>query len=638
MDDVATDLGIRLPSEEKGKKKGQRGGLLGKLEKLVQSIEGDFETDEKSDSDDEPSQSTEKGEKKGKLRGMLDMMKRLDRLGELVRDEETDEKSDSDDEPSQPGSKPALDQPPFQKKKRPKPKGFASILEHLEDRVKGVKELRSKLLVVPRTGVTFDDVAGAEEAKDRLREVVDFLKSPDRYRQFGARIPRGVLLTGEPGTGKTLLAKAVAGEAGVPFLPTCGSEFVEMFGGRGAARVREMFKLASEHPQCIVFIDEIDAVGRARGTGLGHSNDEKEQTLNQLLISMDGFEANSGVVVLAATNRPDILDPALTRAGRFDRQIVVELPDLRARRAVLQVHSSNKPLGGAVSLDALAQQTPGLSGADLANVMNEAAIFAARRDLDTIGVPELEDALDRVVAGMAGNPLRTSKSKELIAYHEVGHAICSTLTPGHDPVKKVTLIPRGQAKGLTWFTPAEELSLYTRQQVFATIVGALGGRAAEEVVYGRSETTSGAASDLQQVTRLARAMVMKYGFSDIGPWNLSEQGDNNQDVVLRLLAQERMSDKLAADIDRRVRTIVADAYNVAKSLLIAHRPALDALAARLLEVETLSGDELRAQLAQHAAIPEENLAAVEALAQQQLLPAVLATATDGREAPALTHC
>ena len=374
------------------------------------------------------------------------------------------------------------------------------------------------------TGVTFDDVAGVDEAKEEFEEVVSFLKRPERFTAVGAKIPKGVLLVGPPGTGKTLLAKAIAGEAGVPFFSISGSEFVEMFVGVGASRVRDLFKKAKENSPCIVFIDEIDAVGRQRGTGIGGGNDEREQTLNQLLTEMDGFEGNTGIIIIAATNRVDVLDSALLRPGRFDRQVTVDVPDVRGRLEILNVHARNKKLSDEISLEVIARRTPGFSGADLANLLNEAAILTARRRKKSVTMSEVDASIDRVIAGMEGTVLVDSKTKRLIAYHEVGHAIVGTLLLEHDPVQKVTLIPRGQAKGLTWFTPSDDQSLISRSQILARIMGALGGRAAEEVVFGYPEVTTGAGNDLQQVTSMARQMVTRFGMSNIGPLALEGQG------------------------------------------------------------------------------------------------------------------
>lgn len=363
---------------------------------------------------------------------------------------------------------------------------------------------KARFSMEAKTGVLFDDVAGVEEAKEELQEVVTFLKKPERFTAVGARIPKGVLLVGPPGTGKTLLAKAIAGEAGVPFFSISGSEFVEMFVGVGASRVRDLFKKAKETAPCIVFIDEIDAVGRQRGAGIGGGNDEREQTLNQLLTEMDGFEGNTGIIIIAATNRPDVLDSALLRPGRFDRQVIVDAPDIKGRLSVLEVHARNKKLADQVSLEAIARRTPGFTGADLANLLNEAAILTARRRKEAITMAEIDDAVDRVVAGMEGTPLLDGKTKRLIAYHEIGHAIVGTLIKDHDPVQKVTLVPRGQARGLTWFMPDEDQGLISRSQILARITGALGGRAAEDVIFGDAEVTTGAGGDLQQVAGMAR--------------------------------------------------------------------------------------------------------------------------------------
>merc|ERR1712151_647758 len=383
----------------------------------------------------------------------------------------------------------------------------------------GFAKSKAKFQMEPNTGVMFNDVAGVNEAKNDFMEVIEFLKRPEKFTAVGARIPKGVLLVGPPGTGKTLLAKAIAGEAGVPFFSISGSEFVEMFVGVGASRVRDLFKKASENAPCIIFIDEIDAVGRERGAGVGGGNDEREQTLNQLLTEMDGFKENKGVIVVAATNRADILDPALLRPGRFDRQVTVDVPDVKGRAEILKVHARNKKLGEGVDTESIAKRTPGFSGADLANLLNEAAILAGRRSKTEISLTEIDVSVDRIVAGMEGTPMTDGKSKSLVAYHEVGHAICGTLSPGHDPVQKVTIIPRGQAKGLTWFTPGEDPTLISKSQIFARLVGTLGGRAAEEVVFGHSEVTTGASSDLQQVSNMARQMVTAFGMSDVGPFN-----------------------------------------------------------------------------------------------------------------------
>merc|ERR1712078_188763 len=454
------------------------------------------------------------------------------------------------------------------------------------------------------TGVLFDDVAGVNEAKQDLEEVVTFLKRPEKFTAVGAKIPKGVLLVGPPGTGKTLLAKAVAGEAGVPFFSISGSEFVEMFVGVGASRVRDLFEKAKENAPCIIFIDEIDAVGRQRGAGVGGGNDEREQTLNQLLTEMDGFEGNTGIIVVAATNRADVLDPALLRPGRFDRQVSVDVPDSKGRLEILKVHAKNKRVNPEISLAEIAKRVPGFSGADLANLMNEAAILCGRRNKDSITALEIDDSIDRIVAGMEGTAMTDGKSKSLVAYHEVGHAICGTLTPGHDPVQKVTLIPRGQAKGLTWFTPGEDPTLISKSQIFARIVGTLGGRAAEEVIFGRAETTTGASSDLMQVSNMARQMVTAFGMSDVGPW--APSSDQSGDMIMRMMARNSMSEKLQADIDREVKKIADEAYEVALQQIRDNREAIDEVVEVLEEKETISGDEFRAILEKYTAIPEEN--------------------------------
>jgi len=468
---------------------------------------------------------------------------------------------------------------------------------------------KAKFQMEPNTGITFDDVAGVEEAKADFMEVVEFLKRPERFTAVGARIPKGVLLVGPPGTGKTLLAKAIAGEAGVPFFSISGSEFVEMFVGVGASRVRDLFKKAKENAPCIVFVDEIDAVGRSRGTGIGGGNDEREQTLNQLLTEMDGFEGNTGIIVVAATNRADILDNALLRPGRFDRQVTVDVPDIKGRTAILGVHTKNKTLEDSVSVDTIAMRTPGFSGADLANLMNEAAILAGRRNKTSISGQEVDDAIDRIVAGMEGTRMTDGKSKSLVAYHEVGHAICGTLTPGHDPVQKVTLVPRGQARGLTWFIPGDDPSLISKSQIAARIVGALGGRAAEEVIFGEAEVTTGASSDLQTVTNMANQMVTAFGMSDIGPWQLA----NNQsgDMIMRMMERNSMSEKLQAAIDSNVKKISDEAYEVALGHIRDNREAIDKIVEVLIDKETIDGDEFRAILSKYATIPAENTEAVE---------------------------
>jgi cell division protease FtsH len=463
---------------------------------------------------------------------------------------------------------------------------------------------RARFQMEAKTGVMFDDVAGIEEAKEELQEVVTFLKKPERFTAVGARIPKGVLLVGPPGTGKTLLAKAIAGEAGVPFFSISGSEFVEMFVGVGASRVRDLFKKAKENAPCIIFIDEIDAVGRQRGAGIGGGNDEREQTLNQLLTEMDGFEGNTGIIIIAATNRPDVLDQALLRPGRFDRQVTVDAPDIRGRLDILKVHARNKKLASAVSLDAIARRTPGFTGADLANLLNEAAILTARRRKEAITMSEIDDAVDRVVAGMEGTPLVDSKSKRLIAYHEIGHAIVGTLVKDHDPVQKVTLVPRGQARGLTWFTPSEDQSLVSRAQLLARIMGALGGRAAEEVIFGDAEVTTGAGNDLQQVTGMARQMVTRFGMSSLGPISLESQ---TGEVFLGrdLMTRSEYSEEIAARVDAQVRSIVEHCYDTSRQLIRENRTVIDRLVDLLVERETIDGEEFRQIVAEYTDIPEK---------------------------------
>jgi len=463
---------------------------------------------------------------------------------------------------------------------------------------------KARFSMEAKTGVLFDDVAGVDEAKEELQEVVTFLKKPERFTAVGARIPKGVLLVGLPGTGKTLLAKAIAGEAGVPFFSISGSEFVEMFVGVGASRVRDLFKKAKENAPCIIFIDEIDAVGRQRGAGIGGGNDEREQTLNQLLTEMDGFEGNSGIIIIAATNRPDVLDSALLRPGRFDRQVTVDAPDIKGRLSILDVHARDKKLSNEISLEAIARRTPGFTGADLANLLNEAAILTARRRKEAITMLEINDAVDRVVAGMEGTPLIDGKSKRLIAYHEVGHAIVGTLLKEHDPVQKVTLVPRGQARGLTWFMPDEEQGLISRSQILARITGALGGRAAEKVIFGDAEVTTGAGSDLQQVTGMARQMVTRYGMSDLGPMSLETQ---QSEVFLGrdLMTRSEYSDEIASRIDTQIRTIVEHCYEHACYIIRDNRIVIDRLVDLLIERETIDGDEFRQIVAEYIDVPEK---------------------------------
>ena len=470
---------------------------------------------------------------------------------------------------------------------------------------------RARFQMEAETGVTFEDVAGIEEAKEELEEVVSFLKEPEKFTAIGARIPKGVLLVGPPGTGKTLLAKAISGEAEVPFFSASGSEFVEMFVGVGASRVRDLFRRAKESAPCLVFIDEIDAVGRQRGAGIGGGNDEREQTLNQLLTEMDGFENNAGIILIAATNRPDVLDIALLRPGRFDRQVMVDYPDYKARLSILEVHARNKKVAEELSLEKIARRTPGFSGADLANVLNEAAIFTARRRKEEITMTEVNDAIDRVIAGMEGTPLVDSKKKRLIAYHEVGHAIVGTLMPNHDPVEKVTLIPRGQALGLTWYTPDEERGLTTRGQIIAKIASILGGRAAEEVIFGDDEVTNGASQDLKMLTELARDMVTRFGMSELGPVAL-ESGNNQVFLSNNGMERSEYSEEIASQIDVQVREIVLHCYEEAKKIVRENRSVVDMLVDVLISQETIDGEEFRKLVGEYTRLPEDQFSLVKA--------------------------
>ncbi|MGB3518711.1 MAG: ATP-dependent zinc metalloprotease FtsH3 [Elainellaceae cyanobacterium] len=460
---------------------------------------------------------------------------------------------------------------------------------------------KARVQMEPQTQVTFGDVAGIEQAKLELAEVVDFLKNADRFTAIGAKIPKGVLLVGPPGTGKTLLAKAVAGEAGVPFFSISGSEFVEMFVGVGASRVRDLFEQAKSNAPCIVFIDEIDAVGRQRGAGLGGGNDEREQTLNQLLTEMDGFEGNTGIIIIAATNRPDALDAALLRPGRFDRQVVVDRPDYAGRLEILNVHARGKTLAKDVDLDRIARRTPGFTGADLSNLLNEAAILAARRNLTEISMDEVNDAIDRVLAGPEKKDrVMSEKRKTLVAYHEAGHALVGALMPDYDPVQKISIIPRGRAGGLTWFTPSEDRmdsGLYSRSYLQNQMAVALGGRIAEEIIFGDEEVTTGASNDLQQVARVARQMVMRFGMSDrLGPVALGRQ-QGNMFLGRDIAAERDFSEETAAAVDDEVRNLVDQAYRRAKSVLVDNRTVLDHLAQMLVERETVDAEELQELLA-----------------------------------------
>ncbi len=452
---------------------------------------------------------------------------------------------------------------------------------------------RARMFTGERPTVTFDDVAGVDEAKQELQEVVEFLKEPEKFIALGARIPKGVLLVGPPGTGKTLLAKAVSGEAGVPFFSISGSEFVEMFVGVGAARVRDLFEQAKRHSPCIVFIDEIDAVGRYRGAGIGGSHDEREQTLNQILVEMDGFDTDTNVIVMAATNRPDILDPALLRPGRFDRRVILDRPDVKGREAIFRVHLRGKPLDDDVDVSVLARATPGFVGADIANVVNEAAILAARKNKKKISMKDFEEAIEKVIAGPERKSrIITEREKRIIAYHEAGHAVVAYYLPNCDPVHKVTIIPRGMAGGYTLALPQEDRTLWTRSKFLDDMAMALGGRAAEEIVFG--DITTGAAEDLERVTELARAMVTRYGMSEkLGPMVF---GKKEELIFLgKEIAEQRdYSDAVAQEIDAEVRRLVMEAYERAKRILTEHRDKLEAVAQKLIEMETLDAETFRA--------------------------------------------
>ena len=450
---------------------------------------------------------------------------------------------------------------------------------------------RARLTLDKRPDVTFADVAGAEEAKEEVQEVVEFLRSPQKFQALGGRIPRGVLLVGPPGTGKTLLAKAIAGEARVPFYSISGSEFVEMFVGVGAARVRDLFDQAKRNSPCLIFIDEIDAVGRHRGAGLGGGHDEREQTLNQILAEMDGFDTNANVIVMAATNRPDILDPALLRPGRFDRHVVIDLPDIKGRKAILEVHAKGKPLAKDVDLETVAKETPGFSGADLANVINEAAILAARRNRKDITLKELEEAADRVLAGPEKKSrVISSKEKEIIAYHESGHALTARLLPNADPVHKISIVARGILGGWTRFLPAEDRHLWTKSQFDDRLAVSLGGRVAEEITFG--EMTTGAQHDLEEATKLARKMVTEYGMSEkLGPRTFGQR----QELIFlgREISEQRdYSDKIAQEIDEEVHSIIQRSYTTARQVLTANKEKLRQLAQELITRETLDEPDL----------------------------------------------
>ena len=452
---------------------------------------------------------------------------------------------------------------------------------------------KAKLLTGDTPKVTFNDVAGCEEAKEDLRETIDFLKDPSRYTRLGGRLPKGALLVGPPGTGKTLLARAVAGEASRPFFSMSGSDFVEMFVGVGASRVRDLFEQGKSHAPCIIFIDEIDAVGRHRGAGLGGGHDEREQTLNQLLVEMDGFESNEGVILVAATNRPDVLDPALLRPGRFDRQIVVDAPDIRGREGILAVHTRKIPLADDVDLAKLAKATPGMAGADLANMVNEAALLAARTDKDRVYMEDFEEAKDKVLLGAERKSMVISEEeRRLSAYHEAGHALAALMTPECDPLHKVTIVPRGQALGLTFALPEDDRHSYSKDYLQAQLVYAYGGRVAEELVFGPAKITTGAGNDIERATALARRMVTEWGMSDeVGPMNV---GDRDDPIFLgrEIMERREISERMARMVDDETRVLLGEAYEQAKAVIVPNREKLDALANALLERETLDADDI----------------------------------------------
>ncbi len=453
---------------------------------------------------------------------------------------------------------------------------------------------RARLLGEDQVNVTFADVAGVDEAKQEVGEIVDFLKDPGKFQKLGGKIPKGVLMVGSPGTGKTLLARAIAGEAKVPFFTISGSDFVEMFVGVGASRVRDMFEQAKKHAPCIIFIDEIDAVGRHRGAGLGGGHDEREQTLNQLLVEMDGFEGNEGIIVIAATNRPDVLDPALLRPGRFDRQVVVPLPDVRGREQILRVHMRKVPLGDDVKPALIARGTPGFSGADLANLVNEAALFAARANKRTVDMEELEKAKDKIMMGTERRSMVMSEKEKLnTAYHEAGHAIVGVKLPEHDPVYKVTIIPRGRALGVTFFLPEEDRYSYSKQRLESQIASLFGGRIAEELVFGKDAVTTGASNDIERATTLARNMVTKWGLSDkLGPLTYLEE--SGEVFLGRSVTQNKqVSDETAHAIDIEVRRVIDTAYQKAKGILTEHRDKLDAMAQALMKYETIDDSQIK---------------------------------------------
>lgn len=486
----------------------------------------------------------------------------------------------------------------------------------------GFGKSKAKLLTENKNRVTFEDVAGIDEAREELQEVVDFLKDPTKFQRLGGKIPKGALLVGPPGTGKTLTARAVAGEANVPFFTISGSDFVEMFVGVGASRVRDMFEQAKKNAPCIIFIDEIDAVGRHRGAGLGGGNDEREQTLNQLLVEMDGFEANEGIIIIAATNRPDVLDPALLRPGRFDRQVTVGLPDINGREKVLKVHMRNVPMSNDVDAKTIARGCPGFSGADLMNLVNEAALLAARRGMRLVTMKEFEDAKDKIMMGVERKTMAmTLEEKGLTAYHEGGHALVALTVPHTDPVHKATIIPRGRALGMVMQLPERDKLSFSYRQMMSRLAVMMGGRVAEELIFGKEAVTSGASSDIEQATRLARAMVTRWGFSD--ELGTVAYGDNQEEVFLghSVSRTQNMSEATAQTIDKEVRRLVDWGYVEAKRILTERKDDLETLAQGLLEYETLSGDEIIALLKGVRPVRDDN-AAIPPPGPSSALPAI----------------
>ncbi len=473
-------------------------------------------------------------------------------------------------------------------------------------RVMNFGKSKAKLYTEEKIKVRFTDVAGADEEKQELVEIVEFLKDPRKFTKLGARIPKGVLLVGPPGTGKTLLARAVAGEAGVPFFSISGSDFVEMFVGVGASRVRDLFENAKKNSPCIVFIDEIDAVGRQRGAGLGGGHDEREQTLNQLLVEMDGFDSNEGIIMIAATNRPDILDPALLRPGRFDRQITVNRPDVKGREAVLRVHARNKPLADEVDLKTIAMRTPGFSGADLENLLNEAALVTARADKNVITMAEIDEAIDRVIAGPAKKSrVISEKEKRIVAYHESGHTVIGMVLDNAETVHKVTIVPRGQAGGYAVMLPKEDRYIVTRPELFDRITGLLGGRVAEEIIFGKGNVSTGASNDFQRATAIARSMITEYGMSEkIGPTQFNGSGSSEVFLGRDIHSDKNYSETIAYEIDQETQNFIDTCYERAKKILTEHRDKLELIAEKLLEVETLDAKQIKS-LFEKGVMPDE---------------------------------